>query len=434
MKRTAIDKLLIWNQTSDVRPVILTGAKGVGKTYLAYDFAKSFFKQILYINFEHDKCSNELFQSKDPFCVSNLLLEYFHINKDDYSDAFINEDRILILDEISYCPAALQMLTALQFTGEFPKIIAISSNPIKKDELKLYYHIPVYPMLFNEFLVAIGSDWYIETIITHYETCKKIPDIVHKELLNLYNLYLRIGGMPGIINEYLNFNDITNISEQHSLLMGTYRNYLSLISSDSDALKMNQVLNSLPHQLMKENKKFQYKLIRKGTTHAMYKEAIQSLSDRNYIIPGYKITNNNLPDLYTILEEDKINVDELTSFKLYLLDVGMLHSQLSRELLPPFNKSIIKALYENYIAETLQANGYPIFFWESESMAKIEFLLPKKGDIVPVELFSDVNTRSKSISVLKQKIDFPYAIKISEKNFDYKNNVKYIPYYAAFCI
>lgn len=434
MKRTAIDKLLLWSQTSDVRPVILTGAKGVGKTYLAYDFAKAFFKQILYINFEHDINAAGLFQSSDPFRISKLILNYFHINKDDYSDSLINEDRILILDEIGYCPAALQMLTALQYTGEFPKIIAISSNPIRKEELKLYFHIPVYPMQFNEFLLAIGSDWYIESIYTHYETNKKIPDIVHNELLNLFNLYLQTGGMPGIINEYLNFNNLTNITEQHSLLMGTYRYHISLISSESDALKMNQVLNSLPYQLMKENKKFQYKLIRKGTTHAMYKEAIQSLSDRNYIIPGFKLTSNDLPNIHTILEEDRLNINDITSFKLYLFDVGILYSQISKEQLPPFGTSVMKALYENYIAETLRANGYPIIFWESDSTAKIDFLLPKNENIIPIELFCDTNTRSKSISVLKQKISFPYAIKISEKNFDFSNNIKYVPYYAAFCI
>lgn len=434
MKRTAIDKLLKWNQTLDVRPVILTGAKGVGKTYLAYDFAKAFYKQVLYINLEHDPFAADLFRSKDPFLISKLILENFCTNQDASSETGCLEDRLLILDEICSCPDALQMLTALQFTGEFPRIIAISSSPLKKEELDLYYHIPIYPMQFNEFLVAIASDWYIETILTHYETNKKIPDIVHKELLNLHNLYLMIGGMPGIINEYLNFNNLSNIFEQHSLLMGTYQHYLSLISSDSDALKMNQVLNSLPNQLIKENKKFQYKLIRKGTTHAMYKEAIQNLSDRNYIIPSYKIVTEELSNLHTVLEENRLNVNDITSFKLYHSDIGILHTQLCKQLKPPFNKSVRKALLENYVAVTLQANGYPIIFWESDSMAKIEFLIPKDGHIIPVEVFNDTNTRTKSISVLKQKIDFPYGIKISSRNFGYSNNVKHVPYYAAFCI
>ena len=434
MKRTAIDSLIKWNQTSDVRPVLLTGAKGVGKTYLAYDFAKAFFKSNLYLNFEHDPNVAELFHGKDPFIVSNLLLKHFNLDALK-NETDIIEERILILDEISSCPEALQMITALQFTGEFPKIIAISSRPLKKEELELYYHIPIYPMQFDEFLVAIGKDWYIETIITHFETNKKIPDIVHKELIALHNLFIQVGGMPGIVNEYLNFNNISNIPEQHSLLMGTYQYYQGLITpNDSEALKMNQVLNSLPTQLIKSNKKFQYKLIRKGTTHAMYRDAIQFLSNQNYVIPAYKILSEDLNSINIALEEDMLNVTDITSFKLYLSDVGLLHSQLYSSLPTPFNKETKKALLENYIAVTLKSKGYPIIFWESDSTAKIDFILLKDNELIPLELFSDKNTRSKSVSVLKQKIDFPYSIKISSKNYDFLNNVKYVPYYAVFCL
>ena len=433
MKRTAIDRLINWNQTSDVRPVLLTGAKGIGKTFLAYDFAKAFFKRILYLNLEHDPNAARLFQAKDPFLVSNLLVEHFNLD-DIHNESNIIEDRILILDEISSCPEAFEMLTALQYTGEFPKILAISSRPIRKEALELYYHIPIYPMQFDEFLVAIGKDWYIETIFTHFESNKKIPDIVHKELIALHNLYIQLGGMPGVINEYLNFNNLSNIAEQHNLLMGTYQYYQGILNSDSDALKMKQVINSLPIQLTKSNKKFQYRLIRKGTTHAMYKDAIQFLSDQNYIIPAYKIVSENLNSVYKAIEEDKLNTTDITSFKLYLSDVGLLHSQLYSCLPVAFNNETKKALLENYIAVALKSKGYPIIFWESDSMARIEFILLKDNELLPVELFCDKYTRSKSVSVLKQKIDFPYSIKISYKNFDFSNNVKYVPYYAAFCL
>ena len=432
MKRTVIDRLIQWNQDSDVKPALLTGSKGVGKTFLAYDFAKSFFKHIMYLNFEHDPHVSELFLQNDPFIVSDNLLKYFHMDEEAKDSDFI-QDRILILDEISCCPNAFRMLSTLQYAGEFTKIIAITSQPVHKDELNLYNHIPIYPMQFNEFLVAIASDWYIETILTHFESNKKIPDIVHKELLALFNLYIQIGGMPGVINEYLNFNNLNNIPEQHSLLMGTYRHYQSLNNPDGNALKMNQVLNSLPIQLTKSNKKFQYKLIRKGTTHAMYKDAIQCLSDQNYVIPSYKIATEELQNISDLIEGDRLNTTEIASFKLYLSDVGMLHSQLYSKV-SSFNKEINKALLENYIAATLKSNGYPIIFWESDSMAKIDFILLKDNNLIPIEIFCDNNTRSKSVSVLKQKIDSPYSVKISSNNFDYKNNIKYVPYYAAFCL
>lgn len=186
MKRTAIEDLLKWNQTSDVRPVILTGAKGVGKTYMAWDFAKSFYKQFFYVNFEHDINASEIFKLKDPYKISDILFKNYCVNKDNLS-AENRDERILILDEIGHCPLALQMLEALQYSGTFSRIIAISSIPVKKEVLDLYYHIPIYPMQFNEFLVALAKDWYIETIVTHFETNKQIPDIVHQELLSLFN-------------------------------------------------------------------------------------------------------------------------------------------------------------------------------------------------------------------------------------------------------
>ena len=434
MKRTAIENLLKWNQTSDVRPVLITGSKGVGKTYLAYDFAKAFFKNYYYINFEHNSFVREIFKAKDPFLISTRLLEHFHLDTDDSNQSPLQEDRVLILDEIGNHPEAIQILTSLQYTGQFPKIIAISSYPIKKEELGLFYHIPIYPMQFDEFLVAMSRDWYVEIIRTHYDTNKKIPHIVHKELLALHNLYLQVGGMPGIVNEYLSFNNTINIFEQHSLLLGTYQHYLSLINSDSQALKMNQVLNCLPLQLMKNNKKFQYRLIRKGTTHSMYKDAIYRLSEQNYLIPSYKITSEELSNISSIIGDDRLNVNEITSFKLYSSDVGLLNTQFAKQLKQPYDKTTRKALLENYVGVSLLSNAYPNMFWESESTAKVDFILVRDGVIIPIEIFTDKNTRSKSISVLKKFIDFPYSIKISEKNFDYSNNVKYIPYYASFCL
>jgi IstB-like ATP binding protein. len=132
VKRAALDLLLKWSQTSDVRPVVITGAKGVGKTYLACDFAKSFYKQYVYVNLEHDKYASELFKLKDPFRISNLLLEHYFVERTVSSQDNLYDERLLILDEAGYCPEAFQMLTELQYTGEFPHIIAISSNPVKK--------------------------------------------------------------------------------------------------------------------------------------------------------------------------------------------------------------------------------------------------------------------------------------------------------------
>lgn len=484
MTRKEIDKLIHWKDSDIKKPALLTGAKGVGKTFLAYDFAKAFFRGIIYINLERERACKDFFRPDDIDNTCSLLMK--HCNLD---DTIQPEDIILILDEVTYCTEALYMLSALQNSGKFPFIIIISSEPLY--EYTDTYRIPVYPIEFDDFLRATANEWYIEAIITHYATNKQIPEIVHNELLILYELYMRIGGMPQLINEYLSFGSCVNLEELHNLLISSYQHNIIHKYKDSDALKMNQVLDSIPAQLMKENKKFQYKLIRKGTTHPMYKEAIKSLADRDYVLQCLKLsseelrallihntnsnnnshssnnshsnrtTNSNSNNTSTIsnsisnsisssISNDisnsisnsntiitTLNDNQYThpnSFKLYMPDIGMLHSKLIEEELTPFNEINRKALLENYVAQTLHTNNYKLMFWESSSMAKVEFIIEKDNSLIPIEIHTTDNTRSKSISVLKQVYEFPYAIKLSTKNFDFSNGIKYVPYYAAFCI
>jgi predicted AAA+ superfamily ATPase len=227
---------------------------------------------------------------------------------------------------------------------------------------------------------------------------------------------------------------MVNVSEQHSFIIGSYHDYILRDNSDSEALKMNQVIDSLTHQLMKENKKFQYKIIRKGTTHAMYRDAIKRLVEQNYVIRCNRINTDMLQSHSQINILNNSCEEDNSNFKLYLPDTGLLYSKLVEEQGQEGVIHYQKSLLENYIAQSLQAKNYPFVFWESESMAKIDFIISKNNEMIPIEVFLGENTRSKSISVLKQKYEFPYSIKVSAKNFEFTNQVKYVPYYAVFCI
>jgi predicted AAA+ superfamily ATPase len=429
LKRKVIDELINWKTDTKDTPILLTGAKGVGKTYLAYDFAKSFFEQFYYINFEREPMQARIFQGSNNEMLGDRLLNYFGITEE-----FPSNSRILILDEISFCEEALVAIKEHRLTEAFEYILVITSHPLAQEFEALFRRICVHPLEFDEFLRATNNEWYIETILNHFNSSSKVPDIVHKELLALHQLYLQIGGMPGIVNEYLNLSDTVNVSEQHSFIIGSYHDFIFRDNADSDALKMKQVLDSLIYQLMKENKKFQYKIIRKGTTHAMYRDAIKKLVEQNYVIRSNKMNTELLvnPTQLSILnnscEEDNSN------FKLYLPDTGLLYSKIVEEQGSEGITIHQRALIENYVAQSLQAKNYPFAFWESESMAKVDFIITKNLDMIPIEIFLGENTRSKSISVLKQKCEFPYAIKISAKNFEYSNQIKYVPYYAVFCL
>ncbi|HKL99841.1 MAG TPA: AAA family ATPase [Mobilitalea sp.] len=428
MKRKQIEKLITWKNSKKRKPVLLSGAKGVGKTYLAYDFAKAFFIDIFYMNFEMEPLCLTLFEPDDASVVAEKLLMHFNCVDNDAV-----ENRILILDEITFCPKAFRHLIALEKSGVFPKIIVIASSPIPKDFLPSFYNLEITPLQFDEFLVATSNEWYIEAITNHFQTNKPIPDIVHKELLTLHEQYMQIGGMPGIVNEYLNFHSTINIPEQHSHQFGAFHDNINKRFRDSDALKMNQILDCMHLQLMKDNRKFQYKLIRKGTTYAMYKDAIQYLKDNAFILPCYKQSTEQLVEANCDSYKSS-TLEENTNFKLYHTDVGFLYSKIAEAAGIHSDPKIRKSLLENYVAQSFYSQGYPLMFWESDSMAKIDFILPKDNDLIPVEIHNTDNTRSKSISILKQKYEFNYAVKISSKNFDFSNQIKYVPYYAVFCL
>jgi predicted AAA+ superfamily ATPase len=429
LKRKVIDELILWKDSDKRKSLLLTGAKGVGKTYLAYDFAKAFFEHIFYVNLERESGAFNIFLDPDVNVIKERLLNYIGIEK-----GGLPESKLLILDEFDLNSNAIRSLTLFEASKTFPHMIVISSKPVQENWKENFECKLIHPLEFDEFLLATGNEWYIEAIINHYETNKKIPEIVHKELLALHHLYLRIGGMPGVINEYLGISSLVNVSEQHSQISSAYHDYIFKDNLESDALKMNQVFDSIALQLMRENKKFQYKLIRKGTTYAMYKDAIQRLTDQNYILQSDKLSSEQIQGMQGIVPLDSGIEESNLNFKLYLPDTGLLFTKMIEEKGIRFNQQMENALLENFVAQSLHSKGYRLAFWESDSMAKIEFILLKDNVLLPIELHSSDNTRSKNISVLKLRCDFPFAIKISSKNFDYTNQIKYVPYYAVFCL
>ncbi|NLK75912.1 MAG: AAA family ATPase [Clostridiales bacterium] len=452
MKRNAIDNLILWKDkigNNWNKPVLITGAKGVGKTYLAYDFANSFFSQTFYINLEKDQRIRGLLSSGDPDSICKLLSDYRPINKEniDITDTLNKDNIVFILDEISYLPdieGVIEILLELQGKSMLtPYILLTSSKPLSAEVMAKTYPVKLFPLTFDEFLLATGNDWYIEAIRTHYDNCKPLPEIVHNELISLYQLYLEIGGMPSAVNEYLHMNSTINIMEHHDVIMGAYKYDITNSNSDNNTLKILQVFDSISYQLKKVNKKFQYRLIRKGTTYGHYKEAIDYLINNNLVIQSNKIPNDQLTNSSSVKDFQPLDAN----FKLYMPDTGLLFTQFLQQL--PLNlkftaepvthnmytdSKIYKTLIENNVAQTLNANHYSLWYWESNSSAKINFIIEKDTRLIPVEIFHGTNTRSKSVSIFKKHCDIPYGIKISSNNFAFVNQVKYLPIYATFCL
>lgn len=425
MKRNAINQLIAWKDSKNNQPIWISGIKGVGKTYLALDFAKSFYEGNLYVNFETNAAIRSLIQKEctsvdQDHNIIELLCLHFQIPTEYVGNL------LFILDEIGVCPEAVTMLQDLVRAGSNVPIVVISSEVVEH-ESELFTECKMYPMEFDEYLVAEGNEWYAEVIKGHFQTSRKVPEIVHKELLNSFDDYLLVGGMPAAVNDFLSMEGNQNTSEVH---LNLYRNLVERAmkhTNESESLKISQVFDVMTTQLMKENKKFQYRFIRKGATYTLYKEAISYLVDNSYL---YKCTKNT----YDKNNEEIAN--DTLQFKLFMPDVGILNTliNMNEDFLTTDENLRQKTIIENYMMQSLTARGYTPNFWESNSLAKIDFIINTKDGIVPIETKTMENSRGKSIGIFKATHEVPYSIRVSSKNFEFTNHVKNIPYYAIFCL
>ncbi len=426
MKRNAINRLIHWKEAGDERPALLYGAKGCGKTWLALDFAKSFFEGSLYVNLETDAHRKQ--QLEDGCRTINghdELLQLFSKCFDVPTALF--PAFLLILDEI--CCSELLLHTVIQYTPCY--ILLVSSRKMPVETSNEVEPIFLAPLQFDEFLTAIGSEWYAEIIHGHYQTRHRIPTIVHKELLDLFEDYLAIGGMPAAVNEYLQTESIENIPEIHRRIVADIQYHIRHAYEESLALRMLQILEVMPMQLLKDNQKFQYKLIRKGATYQMYRDALQTLENELLIYPCCK------------------HGDEAGSFKLFPMDVGIYHSVLQypgeeervlanirpgKFFFENENPLLRKDILDCYVMQALIAKEHEICFWESSSQAKIDFLLNTEDGTIPIEIKSTESSRSRSISIYRNETGVPYSIRLASGNYEITEQQRCLPYYSLFCL
>lgn len=416
MKRKALEDIQLWYQSEPQRPLIIQGPKGVGKTRLVTDFLSTYSGNKIYLNLELNPGLLDLLDPDDVQHTLQAISHYFAIDT--------SLDTILIFDECNTCEYLISQMQEYQSQIPMFKFVFISSYPLKqidiyrKESLK-YYVIPLHPMDFEEFLEASNNQWYISVIKEHFKSSKPIPDIVHKDLLNLFYEYLLIGGMPAAINEYIFEESILNVSECHYCIQNYQLNSLRQHNSESSYVKLESLYETLDQQLSKKNKKFKYNLIRKGATRNQYLAETKTLEDYEIVLPCLPLGN------------------DVIGQKLYLYDVGILVSKAKMNTFckeVSTNTELYKGIIENYVAQSLYSKGYSLYFWESGSQAKIDFILKKEETYIPIEVYSDEHTKSKAVSIFSTRYPVSNTIKVSPKNFSKRHNTQYVPLYAVFCI
>jgi len=431
MKRK-IDNLLIeWKNKVDRKPLIVNGARQVGKTYSLKAFGKAHFDQIVYINLEVQSYINQFF---DQHVHPREVISFIEANT---SVHITSNDTLIVFDEIQSCPRAL--LSLKSFAEDAPEFyvaaagsllgVAINRENISYPVGKID-EITLYPLDLEEFIWALGKDGVSEKIKEHFENNMEINASMHKLCLDIFKTYQIIGGMPACVAHFATHNNYSEAQEIHTQIINDYAADSAKYASGSLAVKIRACYDSIPVQIAKENKKFQYKIVQKGGTATIFGEAIDWLMYAGVILKCDKINHGYIPVLA---------YRDLSDFKIYMSDIGLMTTksgypiQMILSDVDPEN-TFKGALMENYVAQALTANGYKLLYWKNENTAECDFVIQNGTEIIPIEVKSGRRTRSISMSIFSKKYNSPYSILLSSKNFGFENGIKSVPLYAAWCL
>ncbi|MCL2400867.1 MAG: ATP-binding protein [Defluviitaleaceae bacterium] len=435
MKRLITHELIAWKAHKNRIPLLLHGARQVGKTHIIREFGNTHYKNTAYVNLETDPIASTWFDDNINPKRIIMLLEA-HIKS-----RIIPEETLIIFDEVQSCERALTSLKYFNENAPEYHIIAagsLLSVAIKREK----YSFPVgnvdsktlYPFTFEEFLWAQDEDILVDEIKTAYELITPLHAALHKRATDLYRIYLIVGGMPASILEHINTGSLVTVPGVQSRIINDYIADMAKYASDSEAVRIRAAYNSVPAQLAKENRKFQYKVIQKGGSSTIFGEAIEWLETARVVNKCHCLTTPEVP-----LEVYK----DFTNFKLYMSDTGLLTmtSRTPQEIVLNLDETanrFLDAIAENYVAQHFSACGKSLLYWRSNSksggQAEIDFVLQEDANIIPVEVKSGERVASRSLNVFVKKYNPPYSIRISGKNFGFENGIKSVPLYAAFCI
>jgi predicted AAA+ superfamily ATPase len=430
MERKIVKDLLAWKNNPARQPLLLQGARQVGKTYILLSFGKEHYKNVLYFSLE---------ESADVRAVFERDLNPERIVKElaaKSGQSVLAEDTLLIFDEVQACE---QALTSLKYFAEKApqyhvvaagSLLGVASRrerfsfPVGKVDM-----LHLYPMDFEEFLWALGQEKLGALIHEAYESFA--PLSLHDTAMDFYKTYLFVGGLPRAVREYAEKQDFDFVVAVQRTLNDSYIADMAKYATAVETTRNLAVWDSIPAQLAKENKKFQYKVIKSGARAKDYALALDWLSAAGMINKCVNVTEGHIP-LKAYEEPD--------SFKVYLVDTGLLCAKLDLAAnvvlhTPPSFDGFKGALAENYIMQALVANGIKPYYWSSQGKAELDFVFQdQEGNVIPLEVKSADNVRAKSLRSFVDIYEPLYSIRVSAKNFGFENNIKSIPLYAIGCL
>lgn len=431
MKRDIYKKLEEWKASPRRKPLILNGARQVGKTYALRHFGRTSYEKYVYLNFEKDEKLSQYFEGTlDPKQIIQILAIHSNMEID-------AQNTLIIFDEIQNCPKALNSLKYFcEEANEYHITAAGSLLGVKTAGGEKGFPVGkvnflhLYPLTFFEFLSAQNHE-KLRHFLEEYNTFEPIPNPLHEQLLQLLKLYYFIGGMPEAVAEYAKHQNLKVVREVHLEILNAYERDFAKHAPPQEIMKITTVWSQVHQQLAKENKKFIFAAIRKSARGRDYEDAIQWLTDAGLIHKSYLVETPKFP-LSAYADNN--------TFKIFLLDVGLLGAQshLSPKTLLEGDVLFTEfkgALTENYVAQELIASSqkHP-FYWTSEGTAEVDFLLEEDHAIYPLEAKSGLSTKKKSLLVYNQQYSPPKLLRATAMNLKHDGNIYNYPLYMVSCI
>ncbi len=424
MKRNLYSSLCAWKRSSSRKPLILRGARQVGKTYLLKQFGLKEYASCLYLNFEETPELADFFSKQ---LTPATLLENISLH---YNQRILPGETLLIFDEVQECPAALNSLKYFQEqANEYHIVAAGSLLGVKLAHTKGFpvgkvNFFDLYPLSFLEFLTAIGKQQLSEFLMSK-NTFEKIPDPVHEELLILLKKYMFIGGMPEAVAEYIKTDSLLSVRPIQGAILDAYILDFAKHAPKEQLMKITQVWESVPSQLAKENKKFIFTALQKSARGREYQMAIQWLADAGLIYKSCQISAPKLP---------LSGYANTHFFKVFLLDIGLLAamSNLPAKIVVEKTNLFTEfhgAFVENFVAQELVAQDHALYYWSSEGTAEIDFIIEHELNIFPLEVKAGFNRKKKSLLVYGEKYNPSLLLRGSLMNLEKNGKMANFPLY-----
>lgn len=423
LKRNAIQDLIKWKFSEERKPMILKGARQVGKTWVMIEFGKNYYDNYVYFNFDEEDDLKSIFKTnKNP----NRIIELLSIIA---NDQILPNKTLIILDEIQECPEALNALKYFKEKANEYHIIAAGSllgtllaQP-KSYPVGMVNLLNIHPLTFDEFLEAVNPTLYSYYSNIHKE--QQIEDIFHNQLLEIYNYYLIIGGMPECVSSWIKYKDASKIEQIQKELIEIYENDFSKHNGKVNSGRILMVFRSIVSQLAKSNEKFIYGAIREGARARDFEEAIEWLVSAGMINRIYNVSK---------IEHPLAAFDKLDQFKLFLFDTGILKYMAGID-----NKAIILKtdyqfkgqLTENFILQQLQEQFKIAPRYYSDKNNEIDFLLQYGTEIIPIEVKAGESKSAPSFKKYIANNQPKYAIRFSKRNYKKDGIITNIPLYLA---